>query len=61
VSQWPSTKEKGVLAALLRLGWRVKRQTGFHQTLERPDWPDFGFAFHDSEVLGISGLLASRP
>jgi hypothetical protein len=28
MSQWKSTKAKCVLAALLRIGWTVKRQTG---------------------------------
>jgi predicted RNA binding protein YcfA (HicA-like mRNA interferase family) len=41
-----------VLAALLRIGWRVKRQTGSHRVLERPGWPDVVFAFHDREEIG---------
>jgi predicted RNA binding protein YcfA (HicA-like mRNA interferase family) len=41
-----------VLAALGRLGWRIKRQSGSHRTLERPGWPDFLFAFHDREEIG---------
>jgi predicted RNA binding protein YcfA (HicA-like mRNA interferase family) len=52
VSRWPSTKAKRVLAALRRLGWHVKRQSGAHRTLERKGWPDFVFAFHDGEELG---------
>jgi predicted RNA binding protein YcfA (HicA-like mRNA interferase family) len=52
VSQWPSTKARRVLAALLRLGWEIKRQTGSHRTLSRPGWPDVVFAFHDGEELG---------
>jgi predicted RNA binding protein YcfA (HicA-like mRNA interferase family) len=39
-----------VLAALLRLGWSVKRQSGSHRTLSRSNWPDFVFAFHDEET-----------
>jgi HicA toxin of bacterial toxin-antitoxin, len=31
VSRWPSTKAKRVQAALLRLGWHVKQQSGSHQ------------------------------
>jgi predicted RNA binding protein YcfA (HicA-like mRNA interferase family) len=50
---WPSSKAKRVLAALLRIGWSVKRQAGSsHQILQRPDWPDFVFAFHDQEEIG---------
>ena len=52
MSQWPSSKARRVLAALLKLGWQVKRQTGSHRTLAREGWPDFVFAFHDGEELG---------
>lgn len=49
---WPASKASRVLAALLRLGWTVKRQTGSHRTLSRPGWPDVIFAFHDGEEIG---------
>ena len=52
MSQWPSSKARRVLAALTRIGWQVKRQTGSHRTLLREGWPNFVFAFHDSEELG---------
>jgi len=52
VSTWPSTKARRVLSALLRIGWSVKRQSGSHRTLSRPNWPDFVFAFHDDEEIG---------
>ncbi len=52
MSQWPSARATRVLAALLRLGWSVKRQTGSHRTLSRPGWPDVVFAFHDTEEIG---------
>ena len=52
MSVWPSRKAKRVLAALIALGWRVKRQTGSHRTLEREGWPDMVFAFHDQEEIG---------
>jgi predicted RNA binding protein YcfA (HicA-like mRNA interferase family) len=52
MSQWRSTKARRVLAALLRIGWSVKRETGSHLTLSRPGWPDTVFAFHDNEELG---------
>ena len=53
MSQWPSTKAREVLSALLRIGWTIKRQSGgSHRILERPDWPDYIFAFHDSEEIG---------
>lgn len=49
---WPSTKARRVLAALLRIGWRIKRQTGSHRILERAGWPDYVFAFHDDDEIG---------
>ena len=52
MSQWPSTKAKRVLAALIGLGWGIKRQSGSHRTLSRAGWPDFVFAFHDGEEIG---------
>jgi hypothetical protein len=42
MSRWPATKARRVLAALLRIGWSIKRQSGSHRTLERAGWPDFG-------------------
>jgi predicted RNA binding protein YcfA (HicA-like mRNA interferase family) len=52
VSNWPSSKARRVLAALIRLGWSVKRQSGSHRTLAHPQMPDVVFAFHDDEELG---------
>jgi len=57
MSQWSSSKARRVLVALVRLGWRVKRQTGSHRTLSREGWPDFVFAFHDGEELGPRMLV----
>jgi len=52
VSNWPSAKASRVLAALLRIGWTVKRQSGSHRALQRESWPDFVFAFHENEEIG---------
>jgi predicted RNA binding protein YcfA (HicA-like mRNA interferase family) len=53
MSQWPSSKARGVLAALLRIGWVVKRQRGTsHRILARPGCSDFVFAFHDGAEIG---------
>jgi predicted RNA binding protein YcfA (HicA-like mRNA interferase family) len=41
-----------VLAALLRIGWTIKRQSGSHRVLARAGWADFVFAFHDDEEIG---------
>lgn len=52
MTRFPAAKARRVLAALLRIGWTVKRQSGSHRTLSRADWPDFVFAFHDDDELG---------
>ena len=52
MSEWPSARARRVLAALLRIGWQVKRETGSHPTLAREGWPDVVFAFHDREQIG---------
>jgi len=52
MSEWPSTRARRVLAALLKIGWQLKRQTGSHRTLSREGWPDVVFAFHDREEIG---------
>jgi predicted RNA binding protein YcfA (HicA-like mRNA interferase family) len=52
MANWPSTRASRVLAALLRIGWSIKRQSGSHRTLQRQGWPDAIFAFHDREEIG---------
>lgn len=52
MSTWGAVKSKRVLAALLRIGWSVKREASSHKVLARPDWPNFVFAFHDGEEIG---------
>jgi predicted RNA binding protein YcfA (HicA-like mRNA interferase family) len=52
VTNWPSTRAQRVLAALTRLGWSLKRQSGSHRVLSRAGSPDFVFAFHDGEEVG---------
>ena len=52
MSHWGSAKARQVLAALLRMGWSIKRQSGSHRILARPGWPDFVFAFHEGEEIG---------
>jgi len=56
MSRWPAAKAPRVLAALLRLGWTMKRQTGSHRVLQRAGWPDFVFAFHDGAEIGPAML-----
>ena len=52
MSQWGAARARRVLAALRRIGWELKRQTGSHRTLGRPGWPDYVFAFHEDEEIG---------
>lgn len=57
MSQWPATKSRRVLAALLRIGWSIKRETGSsHRVLEREGWPDYVWAFHDGVEIGPAML-----
>ncbi|MGD0541587.1 MAG: type II toxin-antitoxin system HicA family toxin [Tepidisphaeraceae bacterium] len=56
-----------MLAALLRIGWSIKRQSGSHKTLPRSGWADVVFAFHDREEIGprmlarVAKTTALRP
>jgi predicted RNA binding protein YcfA (HicA-like mRNA interferase family) len=52
MSAWRSVKARRLLAALLRIGWSIKRQSGSHHVLERSGWPDYVFAFHDADEVG---------
>jgi predicted RNA binding protein YcfA (HicA-like mRNA interferase family) len=67
MSEWPSAKARQVFAALLRIGWSIKRDAGSHRVLSRSGWPDFVFAFHDREEIGprmlarIAKLTGLRP
>jgi len=57
MSEWSATKARKVLAALEKIGWQVKRQTGSHKILEREGWDNYVFAFRDSDEIG-SKMLA---
>jgi predicted RNA binding protein YcfA (HicA-like mRNA interferase family) len=56
MTRWPAGKARSVLAALARIGWRIKRQKGSHRTLTRPGWPDYIFAYHDKAEIGPVAL-----
>jgi predicted RNA binding protein YcfA (HicA-like mRNA interferase family) len=56
MSQWPSTRAPRVLAALLRIGWSIKWQSGSHRVLSRAGREDVVFAFHDREEIGLKML-----
>ena len=52
MTRFSAAKARRVLAALKRIGWREKRRTGSHTTLERDGWPDLVFAFHEADEIG---------
>jgi predicted RNA binding protein YcfA (HicA-like mRNA interferase family) len=62
MSHWPSVKAKRLLAALIRIGWTTAWQNGSHRRLQRPGWPNYIFAFHDSEEIGpaLLGQIAKK-
>jgi predicted RNA binding protein YcfA (HicA-like mRNA interferase family) len=57
MSRWPAAKAQRVLAALLRSGWSIKRQTASHRILQRTGYSDYVFAFHDRDVIGPRMLV----
>lgn len=52
MGEWSASKASAVLAALLRLGWRVVRQSGSHKVLSRTGFANYVFAFHDRDEIG---------
>jgi len=53
MGDWPAMKAGRVIAALLRIGWSVKRQSGgSRKVLERPGWPALIWHFHDGAEIG---------
>jgi predicted RNA binding protein YcfA (HicA-like mRNA interferase family) len=61
MSQWSSTKANRVLAALVRIGWQIKRESGSHKILTRPDGADVVFGRQLSLLPGHSALLETVP
>ena len=63
MSNWPSAKARRVLAALLRIGWRIKRQSGSHRTLARAldqGRPQAADAASDGELIIEDGSRRTR-
>jgi predicted RNA binding protein YcfA (HicA-like mRNA interferase family) len=51
MSHWKSVKAKqlmGLAADRVEVAW----QSGSHRRLKRPGWPNYTFAFHDSDEVG---------
>ena len=67
MSDWPSTRARKVLRALLKSGWSLKHRRGSHLQLVHPQHGEFTWAFHDSEEIGprmlarIAKHTALRP
>ena len=54
MSQWPSSKARIVFAALLSIGWHIKRDTaGSHRVLSRTGFPDYTCALTIDEVKNM--------
>ena len=56
MSTWSAAKARRVYAALIRIGWTLKKQVGSHRKLQRPGWQNFTFCFHDNEEIGPAAL-----
>ena len=57
MGDFPATKAKKVLAALLRIGWKIKRQSGgSHRILYKEGWKNHVFAYHKGEEVGPDTL-----
>ncbi|WP_184218093.1 type II toxin-antitoxin system HicA family toxin [Granulicella aggregans] len=54
MSHWPSSKARKVYRALLRIGWVEDHvvKGSSHQQLRRPGFPEFTWAFHDTDEIG---------
>ncbi len=52
MTQWPSTKARKVLQALLNKGWVIDRQKGSMRILKKVGFERYRFDFHDAEELG---------
>lgn len=58
MNQWSATPARRVLAALLRMGWQIKRHAGgSHRIRARPHWPDVVFAFHSTSIPMLPRML----
>lgn len=55
--RWGATKARRVLAALVGIGWSIKRESGgSHKVLSRPGWADVVWGFHDDVEIGPAML-----
>ena len=61
MSVWRATKAKRVYAALLRLGWTLKKQVGSHRKLQKPGHRNFTFCFRTGATKQTHLRDASNP
>ncbi len=53
MSKWPSTRASKVFRALISIGWEIKRHgDGSHIVLEKTGYPDYVWAFRNSDEIG---------
>jgi len=52
MNDFPATKGRRVLDALIRIGWNIKRRSGSHIRLFKYGHPDYTFSCHDSAEIG---------
>jgi predicted RNA binding protein YcfA (HicA-like mRNA interferase family) len=58
MSEWGSCKARTLYRALLGIGWSLKREgKGSHRILEHSGFPDFTFAFHDSDEISYRSAV----
>ncbi|CAN5328120.1 hypothetical protein BH23GEM2_BH23GEM2_19180 [soil metagenome] len=57
MSKWGAAKAKRVFAALLRIGWTIKRSSGSHFTLGRAGWPDYAWVLYTPIRRGTLGSV----
>lgn len=55
--KWPSVKAGQVFKALIKIGWEIKRhKSSSHIVLEQKDFPNYIWAFRNSDELGSKML-----
>ena len=59
MSHWSAVKAKRLLAALLRIGWTIKRESGSHRTLSHEGCPTLCSHFMTPMRLVPEWLLES--
>ena len=54
MSHWPSSKARKVYRALLRIGWVEDHviKGSSHKQLKRSGFPEFTWAFHETDEIG---------